>query len=79
MDEAAQEGSRRQHDGPCPQFAAVREPKPSDSASGDREVLGLGFDHDQTGSPALDLKRKIPLPRRHRGGDRSRRQPGLYQ
>src|SRR6516165_5719727 len=45
MDEPAQEGSRGEHDGPCPELAPVRELEPSDALAANYQVVRLGFDH----------------------------------
>jgi len=45
VDEPPQEGSRGEHDGPCPELAPVRELEPGDSFAADYEVIRLGFDH----------------------------------
>ena len=45
MDEAAQEGAGREHDGPCPEFAAVRELEARDAVAANQHIVGLGLDH----------------------------------
>ena len=44
MDQAAQEGSGGEHDGPCPQLAPVGKLEPGGASLANDEIVGLGFD-----------------------------------
>src|SRR5262249_29251103 len=47
MDAPAQEGSRREHDRPCPKLPSVHQFEPGDSLPADYEVVRLRFDHHE--------------------------------
>ena len=49
MDQAAQERSGGENDGPCPELAPVRERETGDPAIADDQIVGLGLDHREIG------------------------------